>query len=148
MKYFLILLTGVVLGGVMSSFVFADIQPRSYLSITHCKKCYRPSEVLGLLAAIGITKTPGLIPDVVAETDKTIAIRHPFPEARVHYVIFPKQDIQDIGDVTADDQTYITDAMNVTGELIRTEKLENYRLITNGPGYQQVRYLHWHLLAE
>ena len=36
----------------------------------------------------------------------------------------------------------------VAGKLARDNKLEHYRLLSNGPGKQMVTYLHFHLLGK
>ena len=137
-----------VAGFVLGSFFVRDVQPRSYLAIKDCDGCLSLRDITGLVAAAGIKHTPNFIPDVVKETDKTIVIKHPFPQLPVHLVILPKKDIKDIADITPEDEEYVTDAMNVAGALVREYKLKDYRLITNGPGYQSVRYLHFHLVSK
>ena len=108
----------------------------------------QPKELVGLLTSVGIQKLPALIPSVVAETEKTVAVEHPAPEARIHYLIFPKKDIKNIADVTEADGEYVVDAFRVAREIVREKKLVRYRVVTNGPGYQGVTYLHFHLLAQ
>lgn len=147
-KNILLLIAGIVLGFAIGSYLVADIQPRSYLSIKECNECLKANEITGLMAAIGITKVSNFIPNIIKETDKTIVIFHPFPQANIHWVILPKKDIKDIADITAEDQEYINDAISVVGNLVREYKLDDYRLYTNGSGYQTVRYLHFHLLAK
>jgi histidine triad (HIT) family protein len=135
---------GVLTGG----YLFHKTQPRSVISLNNCNgTCLRANDLLGLLASIGIQNAPGLVPSVVKETDKTIVIKHPFPEAKIHYVIIPKKDIKDIGSISLEDQPYLQDMFAVAAEIIKDEHLTNYKLITNGPTYQQVTYLHFHLLA-
>src|SRR5215207_4636846 len=91
----LTLLVGIVIGG----YLFSDSQPRSFLAIHKCQNaCLQPNEFVGLLASVGIQKFPMLIPSVRAETEKTVVIEHPAPEARIHYLIFPKKDIKNIAD--------------------------------------------------
>jgi histidine triad (HIT) family protein len=104
-----------------------------------------PNEVLGLLASINIQTAPGLLPNVVYETDRTIVIKHPFPSAKYHVLIIPKRDIKNIGEFRDEDADYILDALKVSAILIQKEKLKTYRLWTNGPNNQIVAYLHWHL---
>jgi diadenosine tetraphosphate (Ap4A) HIT family hydrolase len=105
-------------------------------------------DLLGLVASVGIQKFPGLMPFVVFETDKTIAIKRPFSSERIHYVIIPKKDIENIGEISGADTQYLTDAFLVGRWIIERENLSKYRLYTNGPGYQDVTYLHFHLVAE
>jgi diadenosine tetraphosphate (Ap4A) HIT family hydrolase len=88
------------------------------------------------------------MPFKVFETDKTVVIKHPFSSDRVHYVIIPKKDIKNIGQISEADARYLTDAFLVARCIIEREKLWRYRLYTNGPGAQDVTYLHFHLIAE
>jgi hypothetical protein len=134
-------LAGVVIGG----WLFARTQPRSILAIRPCTDCLSPSDLAGLLASAGIQRTPGLIPFVALETDKTIAVKLPLSGGHVHYVIFPKQDMKDIADISPDDEAYLMDALFVARRLIERDGLKRYRLYTNGPRLQSVGYLHFHL---
>lgn len=151
MKKLFLVFVGLALGIVIGRYLMAGIRPRSFLAVKNCEQCWQPNEIAGLLTAVGITKTPSLVPavvEVVKETDKTIVIQHPFPKARIHYVILPKKDIKDLADLTIEDQAYVIDALAVTGQIVREQKLRNWHLTTNGPGYQSVRYLHFHLTAD
>ncbi|MBU4350985.1 HIT domain-containing protein [Candidatus Parcubacteria bacterium] len=139
------LIVGIVIGG----YLFRDVQPRSFLAVDYCdENCLNPNELLGLIGSVGIQKLPGLIPLIVKETDKTIVMDSPVHEATIHYVIIPKKDIKDIGDISEEDKGYLIDAYAIIGQIIREEKLEKYKIYTNGPSYQTVNYLHFHLLAE
>jgi histidine triad (HIT) family protein len=142
MSYLAALSVGIIIG----AYLFSHSQPRSFLTLSKCQHCMRPSEIIGLLASAGIQRFPGIVPSVVFETDKTIAISISSSPERFHYVIFPKKDIKSIGDITADDVPYITDAYFVAKQLIEERHLYKYRLTTNGPGYQDVNYLHLHLI--
>ncbi|MBI4023096.1 HIT domain-containing protein [Candidatus Berkelbacteria bacterium] len=107
-----------------------------------------PKDFLGLVAAVGIKLTPELLPSIVLETDKSIAFQHPNPEAKTHIVVVPKRDSKHAADLTADDRDFLADAYAVMGQIIRDQQMEQYRIITNGPGYQNVTYLHFHLLSK
>lgn len=129
--------------------LFSQVEARSFLRIQRCENtCLRPSEFAGLLASIGIQTLGRRLPLVVAETDKSIAFLHPIPEDDFHFVIVPKRDIQNIGTLEPDEEAYLVDAYALIQELIRTQKISKYRVVTNGPGYQKVAYLHFHLLGE
>lgn len=134
---------GILLGG----FLFSKSQPRSILNIPNCQQnCYKPNDFLGLLASVGIQKVPGLIPKVVKETEKTIVFEHPSPQAPIHYVLVPKKDIKNIAEINDSDKEYLLDIFNTAQALIREKNINTYKLISNGPGIQQVTYLHFHLL--
>jgi len=136
------------LGIAMGGYLFADTQPRSFIAFHRCESCLRPADLAGLLASVGILKTPYLIPGIVMETDKTFVIRHPQPAAPIHYVLIPKKDIKDVADISTNDSEYLIDLFATVGALVRREGLVHYRVYSNGPGYQHVRYLHFHLIAS
>jgi len=142
--YFIILSLGIVCGG----YLFSQSQPRSFLSISNCQHCLSENDLVGLLASVGIQKFSKLIPSVVFETDKTIAIKIPDKQVRYHYVIIPKKDIKNIGELTDADAQYLIDAFFVARKIIEDKNLFKYTLHTNGPGIQDVTYLHFHLVAE
>jgi len=142
-----ILLTGVGLfvGIALGGYLFSDTQPRSILTFTECAgACFEERELLGLIASVGIQKSP-VLPLVVLETDKTVAIRHPRPESPQHFVIIPKRDIKNIGELSEEDSEYYWDALAVAQKIIRDNNLGAYQFLTNGPVYQDVTYLHFHL---
>jgi histidine triad (HIT) family protein len=140
----LVLAAGVALGMYAST----HVQPRQFIAIRNCQEdeCLKSNELLGLVGSIGIKLDQ--IPDVVMETDKTLVIKYPNPVDPIHYVIIPKKDIKSIEDVTDEDREYIMDAIAVNRELVKREGLTKYRLMTNGPGYQEVAYLHFHLTGK
>jgi hypothetical protein len=140
----LFLTIGIVIGG----YLFTKTQPRSFLSFVNGRVHLSKKELAGLLASAGIQQLPGFIPSVVFETDKTIAIRSPLPEARIDYVIFPKKDIKNIGEITKDDSEYLLDAYLVARHIIQEKKLSRYRFYTNGPRFQSIAYLHFHLIVD
>jgi histidine triad (HIT) family protein len=148
-KAFLLILLALLMGVVIGGYLFSDTQPRSFLALHKCQDtCSQPKKLVGLLTSVGIQKLPALIPSVVAETEKTVVVEHPAPEARIHYLIFPKKDIKNIADVTESDGEYLVDAFRVVREIVREKNLVKYRVVTNGPGYQGVTYLHFHLIAQ
>jgi diadenosine tetraphosphate (Ap4A) HIT family hydrolase len=139
----LTLLGGIAVGG----YLFSDSQPRSFLALSNCVSCYRPNDLAGLLASAGIQKAAGAIPLVVKETDRCVAIEHPFHKAKFHFVVFPKKDIKDIAHISVDDQQYVLDCLAVVRSLVVENDLRAYRVETNGPGLQDVTYLHFHLIS-
>ena len=139
------LLVGVILGG----YLFSDTRPRSFLALNKCEgTCLQANELLGLAASVGLQRFTRLAPSVVKETDKTIVIESPRPQARIHYLVIPKKDMKNIADFSDADREYLLDAFKVAGEIIREKNLTNYRITTNGPGYQTATYLHFHLTAN
>ena len=136
---------GLVIGGL----AFVNSQPRSFLAVSDCSStCYRPSDLLGLLASAGIQVAPNWLPGIVRQSDQCVAITHPFPESRFHFVIFPKKDIKDIADVSVEDQAVLMDCIAMIRALVSTYGLSQYKVVTNGPRLQHVRYLHFHLSGK
>lgn len=144
-----------VMGVAIGGYSFSKTQSRSFLSIKQCQDCFSPKDIAGLIASVGINKFPGLIPGVVFETDKTVVIENPFrfqhgnfAKGSIDYVIFPKKDIKNIGEISKEDAPYIFDAILTARHIIEEKKLVNYELLTNGPGFQDISYLHFHLLLS
>jgi len=135
-------LLGTCTGGVL----FNKAQPRSFLALVPCERCLRPNELAGLLTSAAIELRPGVLPNVLAETDRCVAIQHPWAQKRFHWVLFPKRDIRDIADLTAEDAPYVLDCLNVMRTLLQREHITRYRMYTNGPEWQDVRYLHLHVV--
>ena len=144
------LILGIGLGVIIGAGAFRSLEPRSALAWKTCedRSCLRLNELTGFAAAVGIKLAPGLLPGVVRETPYSVAIRHPLPEARAHYVIIPKKDIKNIGELSDADQVYLLDTFALIQDLIKTEHLQTYIVKTNGPGYQDVAYLHFHLMSK
>ncbi|HTT13260.1 MAG TPA: HIT domain-containing protein [Burkholderiaceae bacterium] len=134
---------GVAAGG----YLFSNSQPRSFLALTDCVACYRPNDLAGLLVSAGIQRAPYLVPHVVMESDRCIAIEHPFPRTRTHFVVFPKKDIRNIADIAQGDEPYVLDCLGMIRALVLEHGLRNYRVVTNGPDLQDVTYLHFHLVS-
>jgi histidine triad (HIT) family protein len=149
LKIIVLPLAALVIGVMLGGYLFANTRPRSFLALNSCEgTCFQANELLGLLTSVGIQRFPGLIPKVIKETDKTIVIEHPNPQARLHYLVIPKRDIKNIAEFSDSDNEYLIDAFKVTREIIKEKNLTDYRLTTNGPGYQGVTYLHFHLTAN
>lgn len=147
-KLTLIIRLSILFGILIGGYLFRDTKPRSFLALDECKgTCLNPNELIGLLTSIGIQKFPDFTASVIYETDKSIAIKHPFPQSQIHYVIFPKKDIKNISEISEEDKEYLIDCYALIAKIIQEEKLENYQVITNGPGYQFTNYLHFHIKA-
>ena len=142
------LLCSFALGLLIGWWLFSDSRPRQLIALRRCSHASSREELLGLLASIGVQKLTRLIPGMVLETDKTIVFKHPRPKYRIHYIFAPKKDIKDIGDFSEDDREYLIDLFAAIATVINQESLQDYKLWTNGPGKQDVTYLHFHLGAK
>ena len=80
------------------------------------------------LASVGIHGALALIPGVTKGTDRCLALPHPFGGTRPHMVIFPKEDIKNIADVTVADQPYVMDCLGVIRALVVENGLRGYRV--------------------
>ncbi len=148
-KLFLLIIGCLLLGVIIGAYLFSDTRPRAFLTLHNCEgDCFRANELVGLLASVGIQRFSGLVPAVVKETDKTIVIEQPGARPGTHYLVIPKKDIKNSGDLSDSDREYLIDAFAVMGEIIRERKLNDYQILTNGPGFQTVAYLHFHLVAR
>jgi diadenosine tetraphosphate (Ap4A) HIT family hydrolase len=116
--------------------------------VNPCERCYTVNDLAGLLASAGIQRAEAALPFVVRESDRCIAIVHPFRKVRHHYIVFPKKDVKSIADISLADHPYVLECMAVIRALVLEHGLRRYRVVTNGPGLQHVTYLHFHLLAD
>jgi len=148
-KLVLAVIASLLCGVVLGAHLFLDTRPRPFLVTRNCEgNCFRPNELLGLLTSVGIQRLPELVPGVIKETDKTIVIEQPGAHAGLHYLVIPKRDIRNVGDLSDSDREYLVDLFAVMGQIIREKNLTDYQITTNGPGYQTVSYLHFHLVAR
>ena len=139
----------VFFGIVIGAYLFSDTHPRMFISPASCHThCLKKNELLGLLVSIGVQRFPDLFPMVIKETDKTIAIVHPYPATAIHYLIIPKKDIPDPANISRDDEPYLADAFALIRAIVEEQHLKKYRIIVNGPGYQEATYLHFHLMSN
>ena len=125
--------------------------PNAPVELPPARQPWNPKDVLGLVGSLGIRTMAGhltLIPGVVVETDRTFAIAIPARRNRFHYVLVPKKDIRDLGQITAEDQAYLTDVFLVARRLAEKEHLKSFRLYTNDRSLQTVAYLHFHLAGR
>ena len=142
------LAAGVGLGLLAGGYLFADVQPRSFLAVRECGSCLSANDLAGLVGAVVMQRAPGLLPEKVIETDKTVAIRWIPPwKGLQHWVIIPKRDIRNTGTLAEGDEAYLADSYAVIGKLIRDNDLHDYVVLTRGPKAQAVTYLHFHLVS-
>ena len=142
------LLCSFALGLLIGWQLFSDTRPRKLITLRRSSHTSSREELFGLMASVGVQKLAILIPRIILETDKTIVFKHPAPKYRIHYIFAPKKDIKDIGDFSEDDREYLIDLFAAIATVINQESLQDYKLWTNGPGKQDVTYLHFHLGAK
>lgn len=89
--------------------------------------------------------------DIVYETGEILAFRDINPQAPVHVLIIPKQQIRTINDIEPEHSELIGKLFLAAAEIARAEKLsdDGYRVVMNcnSAGGQMVYHLHLHLLG-
>ncbi|MCA3132876.1 MAG: HIT domain-containing protein [Rhodocyclaceae bacterium] len=149
MKLTVTLVLAFIFGVAAGGYLFAKSLPRSFLNVSACEgSCYRPNDLAGLLASAAIQRVPGLLPSIAGQSPECIALNHPFPEGRIHFVLFPKRDVKNILELTVEDAPFVLGCFALGRELMKGQPADNYRVITNGPRLQHVTYLHFHIIAK
>ncbi len=125
--------------------------PNTAPELPPARNPWKPKDVMGLISSMGIRALEGhldIMPLVVMETDRTFVLKLPTEGRKIHYVIVPKKDIPDSGQISAEDAPYLTDIFLIARELVEKNGLYDYKILTNGPGFQKVGYLHFHLMGK
>lgn len=135
---------GVLGGGAL----FSESQSRSLIALHQCRDCLSKNELLGLIGSVVVLKVPGMLPDVLVETDYTVVFSHPSPNRPKHFVLVPKRDAKHVGDIGVGYEPYIADLFLTLSSVIADQGMTEYRVWSNGPGFQVVEYLHFHLAGE
>lgn len=123
------------------------IQPRDGIRLTHKEDRIKKKELLGTLGAIGVQLTPQFIPLVETISEKCVLMKHFNPVAEIHYVAIPRKDIKDFADITNEDMPYIQECFGLLQEVIKANAMKEYRISSNGPHFQDIRILHFHLIG-
>jgi histidine triad (HIT) family protein len=87
---------------------------------------------------------------VVAETDRTVAIRDISPQAPTHVLVLPREHHADVAACADADPALLADVLAAAVEVARAERLDGgYRLLTNTgqDAGQTVHHLHVHVLG-
>jgi len=88
--------------------------------------------------------------DIVYEDELCLAFRDVNPQAPVHVLIIPKQEMAKLADATVVDQALLGHLMLAAGNIARALGVEKaFRLVVNNGAEagQSVFHLHLHLLA-
>ena len=90
-------------------------------------------------------------PDVVRETDRTLAFRDINPQAPTHVLIIPRDHYPDMASAGAAGIGLLDEIAREAGEIARAEGIADsgYRMVFNtGPGaWQTIFHVHGHLLG-
>ncbi len=94
----------------------------------------------------------GEIPsDKIYEDDRVLAFYDIDPQAPVHFLVIPKQHLESVDAITADNSGIVAHVFEVIAEIAKKLQLTNgYRVVTNcgEDGGQSVPHLHFHILAK
>jgi histidine triad (HIT) family protein len=107
------------------------------------------SRIGGLVIGWGFAHMSYLMPlKKIHETDLIIAFEHPKPAHAIHILIVPKRNASSFMELTDKDIQHdiFSSAQYLIDKLGLAET--GYRLIVNGGEYQDVRQLHFHLIAD
>ena len=87
--------------------------------------------------------------EVVVETDRAVAFRDLDPQAPVHVLVVPRDHHPNAAALAASDAAVAAHLVEVAGQVVGQEGLEDYRLVFNtGPDAgQTVFHVHLHVLA-
>jgi histidine triad (HIT) family protein len=89
--------------------------------------------------------------EIVYEDDLCLAFRDIHPQAPVHILLIPKQELSSLAESRPDDHRLLGHLLVKASEIARAEGLETrgYRVVVNaGPdGGQSVDHLHLHILG-
>ena len=89
--------------------------------------------------------------DIVYEDDLCLAFRDIQPQAPVHVLVIPKEEIPRVGDATREQAGLLGHLLFVAAEVARQEGIagSGYRVVTNNGdhGGQSVDHLHLHVLG-
>lgn len=89
--------------------------------------------------------------DIVYEDDRVLAFRDIDPQAPVHILVIPREEIATANDITEEQEALVGHMVRVASQIARSEGIADngYRLVfnCNADGGQVVYHLHLHLLG-
>ena len=144
-----LLLLGIGFAGGAISFV--NTRARPLPDIHKCAPtddCLTDPEVLGLMTSVWLHLAPGWTPDIVARSKECVAIRSPKPEGHVDFVFFPTRDILNLLEMAPGDEKYALGCIALMRQIVDDRAMRNWRIVSNGPGKQEIAYLHFHLVQD
>lgn len=86
----------------------------------------------------------------VYEDERILAFRDINPQAPIHVLIIPKQHIESVNEITAENSAIIAYIFEKLPQIAREAGLTNgYRIISNigDDGRQSVKHMHFHILG-
>ena len=128
---------------------FIRTQARPLPPVRECRspeECLTDKQVLGLVASAGLHLAPGLLPHIVAQSRVCVGIDSPRKDAPVDLVFFPRRDVRNVLDIDPEDEPYVMGCFALMRQVADQRGLRDWRVMTNGPGQQDIAYLHFHLM--
>lgn len=86
----------------------------------------------------------------VYEDERILAFRDINPQAPIHVLIIPKQHIESVDEITAENSAIVAYIFEKLPQIAREAGLTNgYRIISNvgDDGRQSVKHMHFHILG-
>ncbi len=87
--------------------------------------------------------------EILYEDEYCLAFNDVQPQAPVHVLVIPKQEIENVAALQDTDQQLAGHLLLAVGKVARQLGLEGYRVVANcgGEGGQSVDHLHFHVLG-
>lgn len=92
----------------------------------------------------------GNIPSTkVYEDDMIYAFKDINPVAPVHFLVVPKQHIENVNEVNAENSKYVSHIFEKIPEIAKSQGIDSYRIINNCgvDAGQTVMHLHFHIIG-
>ncbi|MCB9136676.1 MAG: HIT domain-containing protein [Anaerolineales bacterium] len=83
----------------------------------------------------------------LVETERVMAFEHPSPAWDVHILIVPKGAVSGLEALGEEQGDLLAEIFAVVLQVVVKLGLTEYRVIVNGGEYQEVKQLHFHLVA-
>ena len=83
------------------------------------------------------------------EDDELLAFYDIAPQAPVHFLVIPKQHIEDCADINESNSSVVAKAFELISKLTKEKGIESFRVVskTGREAGQSVQHLHFHVLA-
>lgn len=83
------------------------------------------------------------------EDDELLAFYDIAPQAPVHFLVIPKQHIEDCAEIDENNSAVVAKAFELIAKLTRENGIKSYRVVSNTgkEAGQSVQHLHFHVLA-
>ena len=103
------------------------------------------------IIALVISKLNFILPvHRLNETDTLLVFHHPQPSYALHILLVPKKAIASLMELGSEDKSLLIEIIQTVQKLVTEYGLSKtgYRVIVNGGEYQDIPYLHFHLVTD